>query len=259
MLKRILLAMLLLSAALGAHAADYSDAWWTPPESGWGLFLVQNDNFIFATFYVYGPNNQPIWYTGQLTSNGTGSYTGGLYVTTGTYLGTVPYDPAQFGITQVGTATFTPTAADTGVLSYNVGSVTVTKNIERFTFTGIALGAPYVGGQSGAYASCADSSGNGSYLDKYTLSIAHSAGVATFTFNYDLAGATCTMSGTLEQRGQLYRIPSATYQCTGGLTYSTTASMYEIKATALGIEGRFAANLSGGCQENAQFSAVLLN
>ncbi|HEX8010364.1 MAG TPA: hypothetical protein VF814_05445 [Casimicrobiaceae bacterium] len=133
--------------------------------------LVQSDNFIFATFYVYGPNNQPIWYTGELTADGIGNYTGGLYVTTGTYLGIVPYDPAQFGITQAGTATFTPTAADTGVLSYNIGSVTVTKNIQRFTLTGIALGAAYVGGQSGAYTSCADSSANGSYLDKYTLGV----------------------------------------------------------------------------------------
>lgn len=259
MLKRLLLAMLLFSTALGARAADYSDIWWSPPENGWGVQLVQSDNFIFATFYVYGPDNQPIWYTGDLSADGIGNYTGGLYVTTGTYLGTVPYNPAQLGITQVGTATFTPTAADTGVLSYNVGSVTVTKNIQRFTLTGIALGAAYVGGQSGAYTSCVDNSENSTYLDKYTLSVSHSpAGVATFTFNYD-SGATCTMSGTLDQRGQLYRIPSATYQCTGSLSFSTTATMYEIKATAQGIEGRFGASLPGGCQENGRFSAVLLN
>ena len=34
--------------------------------------------------------------------------------------------------------------------------------------------------------------------------------------------------------------------------------MYEIKATAQGIEGRFAASLPSGCQENASFSAVLV-
>jgi hypothetical protein len=258
MLKRLLLAVLLSSAALGARAADYTDIWWNPAENGWGVNLVQSDNFIFATFFVYGPNNQPIWYAGNLNADGIGNYTGGLYVTTGTYLGTVPYNPAQFGVTQVGTATFTPTAADTGVLSYNVGNVTVTKNIQRQTLTGIVLGGAYVGGQSGEYVSCPDNSLNSSYIDTYTLGVSQSpAGVATFTFNYDFVSATCTMSGTLEQHGQLYRIPNATYQCTGDLSFNETATMYEIKATALGIEGRFTAGLSDGCTENAWFSAVL--
>ena len=258
MLKRLLLAVLLFSAALGARAADYTDIWWNPAENGWGVNLVQSDNFIFATFFVYGPNNQPIWYAGNLNADGIGNYTGGLYVTTGTYLGTVPYNPAQWGVTQVGTATFTPTTAYTGVLSYNVGNVTVTKNIQRQTLTAIALGGSYVGGQSGEYVSCPDNSLNASYIDTYTLSVSQSpAGVATFTFDYDFANATCTMSGTLEQHGQLYRIANATYQCTGDLSFNETATMYEIKATALGIEGRFTAGLSDGCTENAWFSAVL--
>ena len=259
MLKRLLLAVLLSSAALGARAADYTDIWWNPAENGWGVNLVQSDNFIFATFFVYGPNNQPIWYAGNLNADGIGNYTGGLYLTTGTYFGTVPYNPAQFGVTQVGTATFTPTTAYTGVLSYSVGSVTVTKNIQRQTLTAIALGGSYVGGQSGEYVSCPDTSLNATYIDTYTsLSVSQSpASVATFTFDYDFANATCTMSGTLEQHGQLYTIPNATYQCTGGLNFNETATMYEIKATAQGIEGRFTSHLSDGCTENAWFSAVL--
>jgi hypothetical protein len=258
MLKRLLLAVLLSSAALGARAADYTDIWWNPAENGWGVNLVQSDNFIFATFFVYGPNNQPIWYAGNLNADGIGNYIGGLYLTTGTYFGTVPYNPAQFGVTQVGTATFTPTTAYTGVLTYNVGGVTVTKNIQRQTLTAIALGGSYVGGQSGEYVSCPDTSLNATYIDTYTLSVSQSpASVATFTFDYDFVDATCTMSGTLEQHGQLYRIPNATYQCTGGLNFNETATMYEIKATAQGIEGRFTSSLSDGCTENAWFSAVL--
>ena len=38
-----------------------------PPEGGWGVNFVQSDQFIFATFFIYGPDNQPIWYTAQLT------------------------------------------------------------------------------------------------------------------------------------------------------------------------------------------------
>jgi hypothetical protein len=256
MLKRLLLAVLLSSAALGAHAADYTDIWWNPAENGWGVNLVQSDNFIFATFFVYGPNNQPIWYAGNLNADGIGNYTGGLYLTTGTYLGTVPYNPAQWGVTQVGTATFTPTAADTGVLSYNVGNVTVTKNIQRQTLTGIALGGAYVGGQGGAYTACTNSGDNFVYKDYYDLQVAQANGNVTFTFDYS-GGLSCTLSGTLTQNGQLYRVNNASYMCSDGL--NTNASMWEIKATSLGIEGRFAApSVALGCREDASFSGALL-
>lgn len=258
MFKRLCLALLFAGITLPAQAADYTDIWYTSPENGWGVNFVQSDNFIFATFFIYGPDGKPTWYTGQMTADGLGHYTGGLYLTTGTFFGTVPFDPAQTVITQVGTLTFTPSAADMGVLTYNVGTVVVTKNIQRLTLTGITLAGAYVGGQTGVYANCSDSSANGSYYDTYTLNVSQSAaGVATFTFTYDLAGATCTMAGTLVQSGQLYRIPNASYQCSGGITINSNAAMSEIKATAQGIEGRFSGTPGGGCQESAQFSAVL--
>ena len=44
--------------------------------------------------------------------------------------------------------------------------------------------------------------------------------------------------------------------CSDG--FNGTATVYEIKATSLGIEGRyFSSNAGGGCREAAQFSAVL--
>ena len=52
-------------------------------------------------------------------------------------------------------------------------------------------------------------------------------------------------------------MPGATYACTGNLAFTTTAAVYELMATAQGIEGRLAAKLPSGCQENASFSAVL--
>jgi hypothetical protein len=53
----------------------------------------------------------------------------------------------------------------------------------------------------------------------------------------------------------LYTIPGASYACSDGL--NTTAGMSEIKATAQGIEGRFAApSVGDGCREDASFSGV---
>jgi hypothetical protein len=57
-------------------------------------------------------------------------------------------------------------------------------------------------------------------------------------------------------------MPAARYSCTTAssstLTLDTTAVLYEIKATAIGIEGRWQANTGGGCREDGRFSAVLL-
>jgi len=254
-LSRILVALLILFAPFSVMATDYSDIWWNPAESGWGVNLAQSDNFIFATFFVYGPNNQPTWYAGNLNADGKGNYTGALFTTTGPFFG-LPFDPAQVGITQAGTATFTPTAADTGTLTYNVGNVNVVKNIQRQTLTSIALGGTYSGGQQGTYsgASCA----LGAYTDHFDVQVAQPGdGTVTLSFTYS-GNLTCTIAGTLQQKGQLYSIPKANYACSTGL--NTSASITELKATSLGIEGRLAApSVGSGCREDATFSAALWN
>jgi hypothetical protein len=61
----------------------------------------------------------------------------------------------------------------------------------------------------------------------------------------------------VQQFGQIYDMPGAAYACTGTLSLTTTATVYELKATAQGLEGRISANLPNGCQENAAFSGVL--
>jgi hypothetical protein len=256
MLKRLLLAVLLSSAALGAHAADYTDIWWIPAESGWGVNLVQADDVIFMTFFVYGPNNQPTWYVATVNRDANGNFAGTLASTVGPYFG-VPWNPASYAATVAGTASFVPTSPYTGTLTYTlIGGPTVVKSIERQTLKTIGLGADYVGGQTGTYSSCSDNSLNGAYQDTYNLSVTHGNGAATFIFTY-ASEATCTMAGTLVQYGQLYRIDPASYSCTGSLMFNASATMEEIKATAQGIEGRFTAGLSGGCTETAYFSAVL--
>jgi len=266
MLKRLLPALLslaLLAVPLQAKATDYTDIWFLPSESGWGVNLIQAEDVIFVTFFIYGqasapatPSNQPTWVVAIIYRDGNGNFAGNLYSTVGPYFGG-PWNPASYSATLAGTASFVPTNPYAGTLTYTlIGGPTVTKSIERQTLKTIALGADYVGGQTGAYSSCSDSSLNGAYHDTYNLSVAHANGAATFIFTY-ASGATCTMAGTLVQYGQLYRIASASYSCTGSLMFNASATMEEIKATAQGIEGRFTAGLSGGCAETAYFSAVL--
>ena len=142
---RTLLAATLAGAlmqSLPARADDYTDIWWAgPAEDGWGVNLIQSQDFIFATFFVYGPApaKTPIWYAGNLTRSGN-RFTGGVYQTMGTGIG-APWNPADHPTNppQVGTATFTPTSTTTGTLVYNVNAAMESKSIVRQTLTPIAL------------------------------------------------------------------------------------------------------------------------
>jgi hypothetical protein len=276
-LPRTLAALATLAVSLTltapARAADYTDIWWalcapgdtcdnTGHNNGAGVNFVQNEDIIYATFYIHDTAKKPIWFSSDMHLTAGGAYVGNLYYSTGSFFGG-PWNSSDFMATTVGSATFTPTSATTGILTYSVSGVTgiptssVTKNIGRFNFKTIVLGGSYNGGQTGTYSGCTNSAENGSYIDRYDLTVTHDAvgGVVTLSFNF-VASGSCVFSGTLQQSGQLYSVPTASYVCAGGL--NTTASLSEIKATSLGIEGRFSApDVGGGCREDATFAAVL--
>ena len=255
MLKRFLLAILLCVAAGRAAAVDYTDIYYIPAEAGWGANVVQSDNFLFITFFIYGSDGKPTWFTGQVTRDASGNFNGTLYSTTGTYY---PLPWAGFTGGPVGTVSFQPLSPSTAKLIYMVNGVgTVTKTIQRQTLTAITVGGTYSGAQSGTYSNCGTGGTNGAYRDFFDLQVTQATnGAVTFAFIY--TNFACTFSGTLNQLGQLYSVPVASYQCGGAGGLNTTATMTEIKATAQGVEGRFTALSAGAnCREDAQFSAVL--
>ncbi len=254
MLKRFFLAVLLLLAAGRAAATvDYTDIWYLPTEAGWGVNVVQSNSFLFITFFIYGADGKPTWFTGQVTQDASGNFNGTLYSTTGTYY-ILPW--AGFAGGAAGTVSFQPLGPYTARLIYTVNGVgTVTKTIQRQTLTAITVGGTYSGAQSGTYSGCTMSTTNGPYRDFFDLQVTQlTSSSVTFALSY--TNLSCTFSGTLEQHGQLYSVPAATYSCSDGL--NTSASMTEIKATAQGVEGRFSApSVGGNCREDAQFSGVL--
>src|ERR1700682_5330314 len=105
MLKRLLLTLLMLTASAQAAATDYTDIWFTPSEAGGGMNLVQSDTFMFLTFFIYGADSKPTWFTGQVTLDVSGNFNGTLYATTGTYY-ILPW--AGFAGGPAGTASFQP-------------------------------------------------------------------------------------------------------------------------------------------------------
>jgi hypothetical protein len=135
-LQRILAFALLAMAAATARAqatpnADYTDMWWLPSESGWGLSITQHagTNRAYAVWYTYDPryadasaagNSEPLW----LVMNGgtwiaPDTLTGSVYVTKGTpyYQG---WNPGAFALTPVGTFTFTFSDASHGTFRYDI-------------------------------------------------------------------------------------------------------------------------------------------
>jgi lysyl endopeptidase len=114
---------------------NYTDLWWNPAESGWGVNVNHQGNTLFATLFTYDASGKDLWLS---MSDGTlqpdGSYVGELIRTTGPRFNAAPWNPAQVSRTSVGTMRFAFTTANTGILTYTVNGIPVTKNIERISF-----------------------------------------------------------------------------------------------------------------------------
>ena len=83
---RMILAALAMSIAIPAHAVGrWTDAT-DPGELGrrWGVNVIQQNDVLFLTFFVYGPNLNPVWYSAshvrlEGTTNGVLVYQGAVY------------------------------------------------------------------------------------------------------------------------------------------------------------------------------------
>jgi hypothetical protein len=254
---RSLAAAFLISLAFvrPAAALDLSDIWWNPNESGWGVNFIQANNFIFATFFIYGNNQQPFWVTAQLTQDANGVWSGPLYQTTGTFYGS-PWNPSQQTTVQVGTATFSPSSPTTGTLTYNVGTTNVSKQIQRQTLKNTPLGGKYSGAYLSIYSNCNDANNNGGLTYYANLTVTQTTG-GSLRLDFD-STSPFTLSGNYVQEGLLYRMSNATYTF-GNFTF--TAQVSEIKATSQGIEGRWSAPVGAaypGCFEQGYFSFLYI-
>lgn len=117
---------------------NYTDMWWNPAESGWGVSIHQHStDVIFAVWFVYGSDGNPLWYvmpTGTWLSQQ--NYRGPIYRTTGPALRD-RFDPARVGVTQVGMGTFRFSNISGGIalFEYEIdGAPTVSRSLQRQPF-----------------------------------------------------------------------------------------------------------------------------
>lgn len=275
-MTRLLLALSLLAAVATARAADYTDIWFDPAQPGYGYNVVQSDDgtvgndgktrpFLFVTFFIFGPANQPTWYTAELKWNGVDAFMGPVYASRGTFFGK-PWNPAESSATVAGTATFKPNAANDyqATLMYVVDGVgSTTSTLQRQTLTRNFTGGYYYGYQLGTYtgSGCGYQSNPYYYTDRYFLTVTDNAattGNVVYKFEYltdQGVRLTCTLSGKYEQFGLTGIVRNANYACSDGV--SAKATMTGIRATPLGLEGKYTSTIRPNCVESATFSGPL--
>lgn len=114
---------------------DYSDLWWNSAESGWGLNFIQHPSGqAFATWFVYGPDNKPLWYVmpgGQWLDGAT--FRGKLYTTKGPQFGD-GFDPAAVKVNDVGEAILAFGEGGRMTAVFTVNGKTVTRTLIRQSF-----------------------------------------------------------------------------------------------------------------------------
>ena len=128
--------------ASSSTATNYQDLWWVPDghvESGWGINFAHQGTQIFATWYTYGTNNQPMWLSVLATQTTGPQYSGQLLKTGGPRYDA--YDKTKrIAPMPVGSATITFTNGNSATLSYTINGAgglpagAQTKTLTRFLF-----------------------------------------------------------------------------------------------------------------------------
>jgi hypothetical protein len=114
---------------------DYTDMWWQPNESGWGLSIHQHPSGgLFAIWLTFGPQNDPIWYTLQPGGwTGSSTFSGPIFATSGPPM-SGPFSVSSVQRKQVGIGTLDFTDQANGTLSYELQDVVGTKSITRMIY-----------------------------------------------------------------------------------------------------------------------------
>lgn len=244
-----LAAMALPITASSAPTVDFSDLWFNPAEAGWGANVIQQDDTLFVTLFVYAPNSQPTWYVASaVTRNGAGSFSGALYRTSGPYFGGTFTGPVA--ITQVGTLTFASTQANAAVLTYSVDGVSVTKSIQRQTWDMENVAGTYLAATAGTWSGCG--AGRDGYQESISSYVVSQDGAA-IQIREDSGGVTCNYNGTYSQSGRMGAIQGGGL-CGDGVNQTLAAS--ELQMTPISLAMRLNVSQANGCRFTGRVSAV---
>jgi hypothetical protein len=231
-----------LPASATSSGVDFTDLWYNPAESGWGVNLIQQNNVIFATLFVYGTDSSARWFVASSLVGGGNTFTGQLYQTTGpAFSGT--FNPGAVTTTPVGNMTFNFTSVSTGTLTYSVNGVTVSKQVQRQTWAAENLSGTYLGGLTATGTNCHNGASNGPVLIFDILTVNHQGSAYSARVNFFNSAGTasvCTFNGTYNQDGHLGNV-NGSFSCTFGSTPGNqgTFNLSQLATTQNGFSGAF--------------------
>jgi serine protease len=121
-----------------ALATNYTDMWWQPTESGWGVHVTQQGDTLFAAWFTYDFTGAALPLTATLNKVATGVYSGTLIKTSGPPFSAVPWDKNAVTRTEAGTATISFANGNAATFAFTVNdggrTTTQTKSITRQVF-----------------------------------------------------------------------------------------------------------------------------
>ena len=123
----------IFASGTSAPAVDYTDLWWNPNESGWGVSLTQQFGTIFAAWYTYDATGKAIWYAATNCPATTAGCTGTLYQFSGGAPLTATWRSVNPAV-PVGSVTFAFSDPANGTMSYSINGVTSSRVITRQVF-----------------------------------------------------------------------------------------------------------------------------
>lgn len=255
--KKALLGVSMMCAAAAVQAANLTDHWGKPGESGWGANLVQQDDVLFVTIFVYGADGKATWYVatanryGMDASGNPGFSAGSLYRTAGPWFGGSTFDPATVKATPVGSLTVQATGPGSATLYYEVDGVKVTKQISRMTFRTKDWGGLYYGAQRANYISCQPGYTPTFFYDSGMVEVEHEG--SSFTMQFRGAKTTCDYKGTYQQQGRIGSV-TGSYQCNDGAKGDFTMS--DMESNNLSLSGKIRAT-HPSCQVMVQGLSLL--
>ena len=124
----------LLTSCTSTPAASYTDLWWNPAESGWGVTITHRPSGIaFITWFTYDSLGNPKWYVASDCRVANSRCSTTLYETHGPSFG-ASFNPSLVTVRAVGSITLVFSSQSLGTMSYVVNGISGSKVIIRQVF-----------------------------------------------------------------------------------------------------------------------------
>jgi hypothetical protein len=128
------------------QATHYSDLWWSPASSGWGLLVAHVGEALYATWYTYDLDGEAVFMVGATTRQPDGSYRGALLrQRDGTPYPEIDGEPPSAGAEVVGSIELRFENGNIATFNYEIGQTSGSHAITRLQFgdtTGICEAVP---------------------------------------------------------------------------------------------------------------------